>query len=115
MPLQSIAAANMLVCNSLMQSNYNLSLQLNPTADKADNMPCHATKTNVADHQQPSSTASEKGHCGALCSSLCTVAALPHLFNLGLNTSASTGVIAIDQTYVSITLPTFQRPPIFLS
>jgi hypothetical protein len=115
MPLQSIAAANMLVCNSLMQSNYNLSLQVKSSADKADNMPCHEAKANVAEHQQPTSTASEKSHCGVLCNSLSSVAALPQLFNLGLSSSASTGVIAIDQNYVSITLPTFQRPPIFLS
>ena len=116
MPLQGIAAANMLVCNSLMQASHELPLQASLASDTGvDRMPCHETMANIAEHQQPSSTASEKGHCGALCSSLCTVAALPHLFNLGLNTNPSTGIIASDQTYVSITLPTFQRPPIFLS
>jgi len=115
MPLQSIAAANMLVCNSLMQASHELRLQTSLAADtEIDNMPCHIAGTDTADHQQTSPKA-EKGHCSTLCSSLCSAAALPQLLNLGLNTNSSTGAIAIDQTYVSITLPAFQRPPIFLS
>jgi hypothetical protein len=117
MPLQSIAAANMLVCNSLMQSNHKLSIQTGLNADTeagADSMPCHSAEADVADHQQSTPIAG-KGHCGALCNTLCTVATLPHILNLGLIVSASNRVITIDQTYVSITLPAFQRPPIFLS
>ncbi len=115
-PLQSIAAANMLVCNSLMQANHNLPVQIGTSSSAiVDNMSCHETRADITDYQQPASTAAEKGHCSTLCSSLCSVTALPQLFNLGLSTNTNTIIIGIDQTYVSITLPAFQRPPIFLS
>jgi hypothetical protein len=116
MPLQSVAAANMLVCNSLMQANHKPLQIKSATGAIVDNMPCHEARSDITDHsKQPSSTSVEKGHCSTLCSSLCNVAALPHPLNLSLNTNGLTVAIAIDQTYVSITLPAFQRPPIFLS
>jgi hypothetical protein len=116
LPMQTIAAANMLVCNSLMQQ---------ATINVATEMPCHEqvadTHANLQTHDQQSDPfnqhTSQKGisHCGMLCNSLCGFTGLPATtFNL-LTTNRAVLIAALEVDYHSVTLPLLQRPPIFLT
>lgn len=110
-PLQSIAAANMLVCNSIMQEQNN-SQQLQAE-------PCHmhmagmskSTESPSEKHQSPCC----KTTCAALCASLNAMTALPSSIKPA-TFLVSTGLISIPyQAYASITQPNLQRPPILLA
>ena len=110
-PLQSIAAANMLVCNSIMQEQNN-SQQLQAE-------PCHmhmagmskSTESLSEKHQSPCC----KTTCAALCASLNAMTALPSSIKPA-TFLVSTGLISIPyQGYASITQPNLQRPPILLA
>ena len=117
MPLQSIAAANMLICNSLMY--------MDKVSEKSQIMPCHehmnsTASNNINQKHDSDSTNSKKykdackANC-AHCASMCAMAALPsHLKSAVLETSAQT-LGSTYQSYTSITLPNLQRPPIRLS
>jgi hypothetical protein len=117
MPLQSIAAANMLVCNSMMQANDSKLQQ---------SMPCHEQMLDSAktdDHQAqtsiqtktPHSTDTHKSTCSTLCSTLCAVSVLADNINTTITTNTSPLAGLAEQSYASVTLPNTQRPPIFLS
>ena len=107
MPLQGIAAANMSICNSLMQS----------TAQQVmHNMPCHDGMSNVQHSEEPgekhSGKNTGKAHCATVCASLNGMTALP-------STTPTTPFLVTAQTvnlpqpaYVSITQASLQRPPI---
>ena len=110
-PLQSIAAANMLVCNSIMQEQNN-SQQLQAE-------PCHmhmagmskSTESPSEKHQSPCC----KTTCATLCASLNAMTALPSSIKPA-TFLVSTGLISIPyQAYASITQPNLQRPPILLA
>lgn len=115
MPLQSVAAANMLICNSLMQSQSSTQQQV---------MPCHEDMLNdakagshdadTADARDTHKTTS-KSTCGALCTTFCATAALASNINHTINSNSSPLAGLAEQSYVSVTLPNSQRPPIFLS
>ena len=115
MPLQSIAAANMLVCNSMMT--------MDKVGEKSQMMRCHEHMNSTASNninQKHDSDASNKykDACKANCShcaSMCAMAALlAHLKSTALETSSQTFSLA-HQAYASIILPNLQRPPIHLS
>ena len=106
-PLQGIAAANMLVCNSIMQEQNN-SQQLQAE-------PCHmhmagmskSTESPLEKHQNPCC----KTTCATLCASLNAMTALPSSIKPA-TFLVSTGLISIPyQAYASITQPNLQRPP----
>ncbi len=101
-PLQGVAAANMSICNSLMQSDSQHAI----LGDEAmQDMPCH-------DEMKQGKKNTCKTHCAALCASLSAMTALPSV------TPATTFVVSTQtvslpqQVYVSITQPNLQRPPI---
>ena len=112
-PLQSIAAANMLVCNSMMQLSAEQIIQ---HAQAMQNMPCQEGLTSEASKQVPVKQQSPcKTVCDTLCGSLSTMTALPS------NPPAATFLVSAQtvnfpqQVYVSITQPNLQRPPILLA
>ena len=110
-PLQGIAAANMLVCNSMMQEQNN--------SQQVQAERCHmnmagmskSTENPLEKHQSPCC----KTTCAALCASLNAMTALPN--NIKPATfQISTGLISISyQAYASIIQPNLQRPPILLA
>ena len=114
-PLQSIAAANMLVCNSMMQAQSDD--QSNPQQVQAE--PCHMHMAGISKsienplekHQSPSC----KTTCATLCASLNAMTALPSSIKPA-TFIVSTALISIPyQAYASITQPNLQRPPILLA
>jgi mannitol-specific phosphotransferase system IIBC component len=117
MPLQSMAAANMLICNSIMH--------MDKINEKIQMMPCHeqmssltSNSTNQSHDSDTSNSKKYKNVCKSNCThcaSMCAMAALPsHLKSAILEASAQT-FSSTYQPYVSITLPNPQRPPIRLS
>ena len=113
-PLQGIAAANMLVCNSMMQAQ---SHEQNTQQVQAE--PCHmhmagmskSTERLSEKHQSPCC----KTTCATLCASLNAMTALPSSIKPA-TFLASTGLISSPyQAYASITQPNLQRPPILLA
>jgi hypothetical protein len=107
MPLQGIAAANMSICNSMMQSHEN--------QPKQANLPCHegvskSSESNSAKHQSQC-----KAACATLCANLSAMTALPSNIKPATLLAATQVLSLADQTYASINLPNLQRPPIFLS
>ena len=110
-PLQSIAAANMLVCNSIMQEQNN-SQQLQAE-------PCHMHMAGMSKSTESPSERYQspccKTTCAALCASLNAMTALPSSIKPA-TFLVSTGLISIPyQAYASITQPNLQRPPILLA
>jgi hypothetical protein len=103
MPLQSIAAANMSICNSIMPTN---------TQQQAQTMPCH-DDMNSNSHGESKSAC--KASCAALCVSLCAMTALPSNMPVASFLASSSLLRMPHQPYVSITQPNLQRPPIFFS
>lgn len=114
MPLQSMAAANMLICNSMMY--------MDKVSEKSQMMPCHehmnSMASNSANQKYDGDTANSKKYKDACkancahCASMSAMSALPsHLKCATLETSAQTFSLA-HQPYASITLPNLQRPPI---
>ena len=114
MPLQSIAAANMLICNSMMY--------MDKVSEKSQMIPCHehtnGMVSNTVNQKHDSNSKKYKDACKANCAhcaSMCAMVALPsHLKSEALEPSAQTFSSAY-QPYASITLPNLQRPPIRLS
>jgi hypothetical protein len=117
MPLQSIAAANMLVCNSMMQSTDAKVSDIGASNQQMETMPCHEHMAHMASSHTSNSKHKDacKSTCGTLCSTLCAMTALPNDINSALTTSSSSLITLVEQSYASITLPNTQRPPIFLS
>ncbi len=118
MPLQSIAAANMLVCNSMMQSSNQQAVQ---DVQAMQKMPCHEgmsheKMTGGANKQLPEK---QQGFCKTVCAALC--ASANAMTTLPSNPPAATFLVSAQtvsfpqQVYVSITQPNLQRPPILLS
>ena len=108
MPLHSIAAANMSICNSMMQIEH-------ANAEQAQTMPCHdmSNKAHSNSHTEGKSTC--KTSCAALCASLCAMTALPSNMPAASFFASSSLMQMPHQTYVSINQPNLQRPPIFFS
>lgn len=113
-PMQALATANMLVCNSMMQSNIN---QRNNA-----NMPCHnmanmteISQQSTAKHQSPCCKPSCKTICATLCASVSAVGTLPSDIKPAPFLAATRLISLLHQSYDSITLPSLQRPPILLT
>ena len=110
-PLQGIAAANMLVCNSIMQEQ-NKSQQLQAES-------CHmhmagmskSTESPSEKHQSPCC----KTTCATLCASLNAMTALPSSIKPATFLVSSNLISIPHQAYASIIQPNLQRPPIFLA
>jgi hypothetical protein len=109
--LQSFAAAQMSVCNSMMQSHFS--------NETVSSMPCHEQMEGMtkgfADKEGKTDKTPNKSICTTLCSSLGAITVLssnihPTAF-LAITSLLSMGY----QTYTSVTLPSPQRPPILLS
>jgi hypothetical protein len=101
MPLQSFAASNMSICNSMMQSNTQQAMQ---------NIPCH---DNMNSKQGEKNTC--KTHCAALCASLGAMTALPSKLSAAAFMISAQTVNFLPQAYTSVTQSNLQRPPIFLA
>lgn len=114
LPLQSVAASNMLVCNSMLHN-----APANIAAKQAvSSMPCHEHMANMASSSHTADSKHKdacKNSCGALCSNFCAMTALPSDIKTAINLNTSPLVSLTEQSYASITLPNTQRPPIFLS
>ena len=113
-PIQGLATANMLVCNSMMQIN---ATNQSETKQSVDSMPCHqhiadvssSSNSNQSDNYHQSSC---KSSCASVCANMCALTTMPaHTQNhFALNLSQ---VFDFNhQTYASITQPNLQRPPI---
>lgn len=114
LPLQGITAANMSICNSLMQAQASSMKQMR-------NMPCHqliackhmASMAKSADSCKYKSSC--KTNCAALCANLSALNALPSYIKPAPLLATSTVLVAYSQIYASIPQASLQRPPIFLS
>ena len=115
MPLQGFAAANMSICNSMMQAAIE---------SKVSAMPCHKhanmqmpDMTKVSDSCAHKNTG--KSTCKTACATLC--ASLSSLTALNQSTPAlpvlatTQALVAYNETYTSYLPPNLQRPPILLS
>ena len=114
LPLQGITAANMSICNSMMQAQAK-------SMTKMQNMPCHqsiANKYMASMSKSPDSCkhkAACKTSCAALCASLSGLTTLPSDIKPTLLSAAPVILVAYSQIYASITQASLQRPPIFFS
>lgn len=102
MPVQVLATANMLVCNSMMQVN----------AEKQSiiAMPCHQ---DIADTKsQPSHQSACKSTCASLCANLCALTAMPVQIQSNFALNSTQTFDSNYQLYVSIPQQSLQRPPI---
>jgi hypothetical protein len=120
MPLQALAAANMLVCNSIMR---NSMMQAQPAkvnkvsvaADDMANMPCHkhiSSKFSGSKHEQNAKSTC-KTYCASVCANLCALTALNTQFKPSFIKAHSQAIDFNHQVYASITQASLQRPPIF--
>lgn len=110
MPLQSMAAANMQICNSMMQTE--------TSKQELQTMPCHEHMANAVGVEKPAKDNHQdacKSSCATLCSNLCAMTTLPTDIKSALLPVSALLISTIHLAYVSITLPSLQRPPIFLS
>ena len=116
-PLQGFAAANMSICNSLMQAEASYAKQ-----QEVQTTPCHEhmagmTKTSgdLSNNHSGKHKSACKTNCATLCSSLCAMTALPSNIKPATLQDTSKAMTLLSQSYASITLPSPQRPPILLS
>jgi hypothetical protein len=115
MPLQGFAAANMSICNSMMQAQ--------SSAPKSATMPCHKHMASMAGETKSQNTSNNtapcktacKTVCATLCASLGAITALPSDIKPAAFLASSALVSLPNQLYASITQPNLQRPPIVLS
>ena len=114
MPLQAIAGANMLVCNSMTQAHTLSSLQTQTqTQDQillTDAMPCHQKIDSVV--TEKSSSYPCKASCASVCANMGAVIALTAPMQLSFALNTNHGFSFNNFSYASITQPNLQRPPI---
>ncbi|OYY49469.1 MAG: hypothetical protein B7Y48_06205 [Methylophilales bacterium 28-44-11] len=107
LPIKALASTSMLICNSMMQSTQ--------AQQMIDTMPCHQEAVNdesTDTHTQHQNHTSHQSNCASVCASVCAFTAIP--FNTPtIFAIDSNQVIDFNQlTYISVTLPNLQRPPI---
>ena len=115
MPLQAIAAANMLVCNSVMQATKSA-----VNSENAKSMSCHKhkvsqlsdTKQHGANHQDQQKSPC-KTNCVSICANLCALTALNNYIKPSLIQDNTQAIDFNHQIYVSVTQVSPQRPPNF--
>ncbi len=111
LPLQALAAANMSICNSMMQTESTRQ----KTAMPHCNMHMSDATQNTTQHSPQNQNDSCKTHCASLCASLCAMTALPSNLGLANLPAASKKLFSSQALYTSISLASLQRPPIRLS
>ena len=101
MPLQTLAAANLMVCNSLMQTD--------EAAQTAKVMPCHQMNMTGEDNASETQHQLCKARCAAMCAGMValTVSIETHFLK-----NFSTAIDLDRHNYTSIAQQRFQRPPI---
>lgn len=118
MPLQSIAAADMLICNSMSM------LKVKNVSEQPENMPCHehmaslikvSTGDNNSTHTDTSHESDSKTSCATFCYGMCAMTVLPSDMKSEALLIPSQIFSLAYQAYTSVTLPNLQRPPIRLS
>lgn len=106
MPLQALAAANLMVCNSLMQAGVTQYVKASGA------MPCHQVASRVSNADQASDEVQSQV-CKARCATLC---ASMHAITVDIQTdlpkNLSTAIDAYPVSYTSIAQQRLQRPPI---
>jgi len=108
MPLQALAAANLMVCNSLMQAGATQQVET------AEAMPCHQAVNQVSSADQASDEMQSQV-CKARCATLCaSMHALTMNIQTDLPKNVSTAIEAYPVSYSSIAQQRLQRPPISL-
>lgn len=118
MPMQALATANMLVCNSVMQSNnmqYNTAgiQEAKTVQESVGTMPCHqhtaSTHANKSESKQHTSC---KSSCASLCANLCALTAMPVHTQSDFASDLTQVFDSNHQIYASIPPKNLQRPPI---
>jgi hypothetical protein len=112
LPIQAFATANMLICNSVMQFSHAQKVEASE--------PCHqhsASKhTNASKHAEPNNHATStcQSNCASACASMCALAAIIAGMPSAFLHEMTTSFVFSHLSYASVTLPSLQRPPIFL-
>jgi hypothetical protein len=104
LPMQALAAANMLVCNSMMQLE-----TVQPTESM---MSCHEATADDTSERNHHPQSAHKSTCASACASMCALTAIPFHTNSSFALNSSQVIDFNHLHYVSITLPNLQRPPI---
>ena len=129
MPIHSLATANMLICNSMMQSQQQnqienkliVQIQENVELQTTIAMPCHQPMTNLSNvdqvntHDKMHSESKEspcKANCASICANMCAVTAIPNTIQSSFSLNLTQLFSINSQPYTSITQPNLQRPPI---
>jgi septal ring-binding cell division protein DamX len=102
MPIQALATANMLVCNSMMQ--------VNTEKQSIIDMPCHQQMHDTK--SQPSHQSTYKSNCASLCANLCALIAMPVQIQSAFAINLTQAFDFNHQIYASIPQQNLQRPPI---
>ena len=107
-PFQGVAAANMSICNIMMQAS---------EGQQPKAMPCNIQMAGMTQMNQDCCKHNTvcKTICATLCTALSTMTALPSDIKAATFLSSSLLVSMPHQSYASITLPSLQRPPILLA
>ncbi|MFM9835562.1 MAG: hypothetical protein ACKVOA_05625 [Methylophilaceae bacterium] len=111
LPLQALAAANMSICNSMMETESAQQKTVMPHC----NMHISDATQNAKQHLPQKQNDSCKTHCASLCASLCAMTTLPSNLGLANLPAASKKIFSSQVLYTSISLASLQRPPIHLS
>ncbi|MBC7756603.1 MAG: hypothetical protein H7Z20_08200 [Bdellovibrio sp.] len=110
-PLQGIAAANISICNSMMQAQMS--------EHQSINKPCHMANMHMASVTKTQDSCKHntacKTNCATLCASLCGMTALTQTIHSMLELIGSQAIVAHNETYTSHSPPNLQRPPILLA
>jgi len=125
LPMQALATANMLICNSMMQANIVSKSVVDESVELTSEMPCHKTIQNEAvqnivpdnahdksHHQNSHQPSSHKSSCASVCANMCALTAMPANIQSTFALNFTQTFDFNHQSYASITLPNLQRPPI---
>ena len=111
MPLQGLAAANMFLCNSMVQ--------VQVSEHQSVNKPCHMVSMEMASMTKAQDNCKHqtacKNSCATLCASLGSMTALNQTVPILPVLTASQVVAAYNNSYISYLPTNLQRPPILLT
>ena len=127
MPLQALAGANMLICNAMMQAQFETpsTLELKVTTEtqatlqtqSTKPMPCHQsvaspTRADKVNTLEKMHSDNQESSCKANCANMCALTAIADTVRSGFALNISQLFNFNSQPYASITQPNLQRPPI---
>jgi phage I-like protein len=120
MPLQALAAANMLVCNSMMRNSMMQlvtakSIDAQNVIQQSGEMACHKHVNSAQVDKKGQHKSTCKTNCASLCASLSGMTALTQSTHTAPVLSADKLMSAPAEIYASHTPPKLQRPPILLA